>query len=142
MMFALLALQSAFACGPYGGFAMSDNGSMAFENGDSIDLFTGGGEHIVLPIYGEVVDIDFVGEELVVAYQEKAGSFALLFDEEGVEVADWSPRANEQVIRNILVLPEGLLVSTELDGYRSRVRLTDDLQVDRSRQGRGGLDRF
>ena len=141
-MFALLTLQSAIACGPYGGFAMSDNGSWAFEDGDAITVHFADGERVELPIYGELVDMDFVGDELVVAYVQKELSFAILFDAEGVEVADWSPQNDAQSIRNIMVLPEGLMVSTELDGYRSRVRLTDDLQPDRRRAGRmAGLQR-
>ena len=137
MMFALLAFQSALACGPYGGFAMSDNGAWAYENDDAISVYTADGQYFELPIYGEVVDLDFVGDELVVGYAYKADSFAILFDEEGVEVAEWSPTDRGELIRNIMVLPEGLMVMTELDGYRTRVRLTDDLRPERRIRGVG-----
>ena len=142
MMFALLTLQSAIACGPYGGFAMSDNGAWAYENDDVITVHSADGERVDLPIYGELVDMDFVGDELVVAYQDKTSSFAVLFDADGVEVADWSPNNSRQTIGSIMVLPRGLMVTTDLDGYRQRVRLTDDLEVDRRRGARtGGFQR-
>ena len=129
MMFALIALvQSAFACGPYGAFTASDNGALAFEDGDSISLYTADGTYAQLPIFGELVDMDFVGEELVVSYLEDKDSFAVLYDETGEEVADWMPRREGLLIQDIHVLKEGLLVVGKLDGKTTRIRLSDDLE--------------
>ena len=129
MLLALLTIQSAFACGPYGGFAASDDASVAYEEGDAIAVYSHDGGRLELPIYGEVTDFDFVGEELVVAYLSKGDSFAVLFDEDGEEVAEWAPRRPGQVIRNITVLPDSLLVHVASDERRMQVRLTDDLRL-------------
>jgi len=128
MMFALLALQSALACGPYGGYAESDDGAWAYEDEDSIVLFTADGDRAELPVYGEVTAMDFVGEELVVAYFDTEGSLAILFDEDGDEAAEWSPLFGKRIISDIVVLRQGLILSMNLDGSQSRVRLTDDLE--------------
>ena len=130
MMFALIALvQSALACGPYGGMAFSDEGASAFESGDVISMWTADGDFVEIPIAGELVDMDFVGEELVVAFQDEDESFAVLFDEAGDEVADWSPAHAEDTIRAIWVLRNGLIVTTVADGELIRTRLTDDLRA-------------
>ena len=126
MMFALIALvQSAFACGPYGNVAFSEDGAAAFDSGDSIDMWTSDGDRIEIPVFGDVVDLDFVGEELLVAYQDGEESFAVLFDQDGEELADWSPRNADAIIRP-WVLRDGLVVNT-VDGPCSR--LTDDLRM-------------
>ena len=129
MLVAMLALQSAFACGPYGAFASSEDGAWAYENDDVISVYSADGERYNLPIYGEVIDMDFVGDELVVAYEVKNQGFAILFDASGEEVAEWSPREQGQYIDSIVVLPKGLMVLMSRDGYRSRARLTDDLRL-------------
>ncbi len=128
MLFALLAVQSAFACGPYGGFASSEEGAWAFENDDVITVYAPDGDRVDLPIYGELVDLDFVGEELVVAYAYKNQSFAILFDVDGAPVAEWSPRMGGFQIDDITVLSEGMVVRVSRNGQRTRVRLDDDLR--------------
>ncbi|HCH65537.1 MAG: hypothetical protein CL927_06905 [Deltaproteobacteria bacterium] len=130
MMFALIALvQSAFACGPYGGMAFSEDGASAFENGDVIAMWTADGDLVEIPVSGEVIDMDFVGEELLVAFEDEDESFAVLFDEAGDELADWSPIHSEDTIRSIWVLPRGVMVTTVADGALVRTRLTDDLRA-------------
>ncbi len=127
MMFALLALQSALACGPYGGYAESDDGAWAYEDEDSIVLFSADGDRAELPLYGDVTAMKFVGEELVVAYFGQEGSLAILFDGAGDEAAEWSPLFGKRVISDIQVLRQGMIFTMDLDGSPSRVRLTDDL---------------
>ena len=130
MMFALIALvQSAFACGPYGNVAFSEDGAAAFDSGDSIDMWTSDGDRIEIPVFGEVVDMDFVGEDLLVAYLEDEESFAVLFDQDGDELADWSPRNVDDTIRSVWVLRDGLVVNTVSNGVVVRTRLTDDLRM-------------
>lgn len=130
MMFALIALvQSAFACGPYGNMAFSEDGAAAFDSGDSIEMWTSDGDRVQLPVFGDVVDLDFVGEELLVAYQDEQESFVVLFDQDGDELADWSPRNADAIIQSVWVLRDGLVVNTALDGAVVRTRLTDDLRM-------------
>ena len=71
MMLTLIALvQSALACGPYFPAASSEDGAVAFsDENNQIVLYTADKEQrIELPIFGDVIDMDFVGSELVVAF--------------------------------------------------------------------------
>ena len=128
MMLTMIALlQTAFACGPYGGFAASEQGAWAFEDGDAITMYTTDGTQIEIPIFGELIDMDFVGDDLVVAYVEKDENFVLLFDQTGEELADWNPRHPQAHIRDITVKRDGLVIVTENNGRFGFARLTDNL---------------
>ena len=129
MTFALLALmQSALACGPYGASAFSDDGSWAFEDGDVVAMYDTEGDRTELPIYGEVLDIDFLGDDLLVAYLDAGGSFVIRFDGDGRELREWSPLRDDMVIRSVWVLEEGVLVTTVSEDERARHFLNDDLR--------------
>ena len=129
MLFAMLAMmQSAVACGPYGGFAASPNGTVAFEDGDVITVFTSEGEQVTVPIYGEISDMEFVDDDLVVAFRDEDGSFAILFDQTGEEVAEWEPRQDSATIEDIRVLPRGIAFVGITDERTYRVLVNDNLQ--------------
>ena len=132
MLFAIFAMmQSAVACGPYGGFAASDIGSLAFEDGDVIMVYTADGDQVKIPSQGDVSAMAFVDEELVVAFRDDDGSFAVLFDETGSEIADWEPRHASATIEDIRVLPRGISFAG-ISGERTyRVLVNDDLQQQR-----------
>lgn len=135
MLLAFVAFfSSAFACGPYGDFVSSEDGSFAIDNGSTILLYNADGSYAEIPVEGEVVDMDYVGEDLVVAFEDEDGSLAVLFAPDGEDLAEWIPRRSGMAIRGIEVLSEGLVVTLAADKQRHRVRLTDDLQRVRSRR--------
>ena len=129
MMLALAALfSSAFACGPYGNSIVSEEGSFAIDNGESISLYNADGSYAEVPVHGEIIDMDYVGEDLLVAFEDEDGSFALLFSPDGEDVAEWEPLRSNVSIHRVDVLEHGLLVTTATGKARNRVRLTDDLR--------------
>ena len=81
-----------------------------------------------LPVYGEVVDMDFLGEDLLIAYVDEDSSFVLRFDQDGVEVDEWTPWHSDATIERVQILREGLVITTVADDFRTRHRLTDDLR--------------
>ena len=135
MMLTLIALvQSALACGPYFPAASSEDGAFAFsDENNQIVLYTADKEQrIELPIFGDVIDMDFVGSELVVAFEDKDGSFLLLFDEDGEDIAEWSPRRSSTRVGHVRVLDQGLVVGAMAGDRRVHIRLTDDLDPQRA----------
>ena len=129
MMIALAALfSSAFACGPYGTSVVSEEGSFALDNGSFISLYNADGSYAEIPVEGELIDMDFVGEDLVVAFGDAHADVVVLFGSDGEELADWIPRRTNLMIRSIDVLARGLVVNTSQSKERVQVYLTDDLR--------------
>lgn len=129
MMLAFAALfSSAFACGPYGDYISSDDGSFAVEIGDAIGLWNADGSYTEIPVEGELIDMDFVGEDLLLAFGDDDGTVAVLFAPDGEELAEWMPRRTDLDIRSIEVLSRGLVITTVGAKEQYRVRLTDDLR--------------